>query len=235
MAAQGSGCRGGPPDGVAVVPCGAVHPMSVFTIACAACVVGLLVAERRGARAGVWVFKPLAAACFIAVALAGGALDTPYGWGVLAGLALSMAGDVLLIPRGAPHVFLAGMLAFGLAHVAYAVTFAARGVSAAATAAAAVILAAAAWGILRWLGPHLDARWRLPVRAYVVVIFSMVALAVGCSAAGGPTGIWLGAAIFAVSDLFVARERFVESGFVNGAVGLPLYFGAQLLIASTVS
>jgi len=218
-----------------VVPCGGVDPAPLLVVACAACVAGLLVAERLGSRAGVWVFKPLAAACFVGVALAGGALDSPYGRGVLIGLALSMAGDVLLIPRSAPHVFLAGMLAFGLAHLAYAVAFAARGVSAAATAIAAIALVVLAWVILRWLGPHLDARWRLPVRAYVVVIFAMVALAVGCSTAGGPGGIWLGAVIFAASDVFVARDRFVEPGFVNGALGLPLYFGAQLVIASTVA
>jgi len=39
--------------------------------------------------------------------------------------------------------------------------------------------------------------------------------------------------VFGISDLFVARQRFVSSGFVNAAVGLPAYFGAQLLLAYT--
>ena len=44
-----------------------------------------------------------------------------------------------------------------------------------------------------------------------------------------------GAAMFCVSDLSVARDRFVSPGFVNGAWGLPLYFGGQLLLAASVA
>ena len=35
--------------------------------------------------------------------------------------------------------------------------------------------------------------------------------------------------MFFLSDLCVARDRFVSPGWENRAVGLPLYFGAQLL------
>ena len=44
-----------------------------------------------------------------------------------------------------------------------------------------------------------------------------------------------GALAFAISDLAVARERFVTPSFVNGAWGLPLYFAAQLTLAGTVT
>jgi hypothetical protein len=40
--------------------------------------------------------------------------------------------------------------------------------------------------------------------------------------------------MFYLSDLAVARERFVSSTFWNRAWGVPLYFGAQLVLASTV-
>ena len=40
---------------------------------------------------------------------------------------------------------------------------------------------------------------------------------------------------FALSDLSVARDRFVRPGFANAAWGLPLYFAAQLVIASSVA
>lgn len=38
---------------------------------------------------------------------------------------------------------------------------------------------------------------------------------------------------FFVSDLAVARDRFVEPGFVNRFVGLPLYYGAQIVFAAS--
>jgi hypothetical protein len=32
----------------------------------------------------------------------------------------------------------------------------------------------------------------------------------------------------------VARDRFVEQAFVNGAWGLPLYFAAQIVLALSI-
>jgi hypothetical protein len=41
--------------------------------------------------------------------------------------------------------------------------------------------------------------------------------------------------MFALSDISVARDRFVSKAFANRAWGLPMYFAAQLILASTVS
>jgi hypothetical protein len=43
-----------------------------------------------------------------------------------------------------------------------------------------------------------------------------------------------GSVLFYLSDLFVARQKFVVSEFVNILLGLPLYFLAQILIASSI-
>jgi len=43
-----------------------------------------------------------------------------------------------------------------------------------------------------------------------------------------------GAMLFLLSDLTVVRNRFVEHAFVNRAVGLPLYYAGQLMLAFTV-
>jgi hypothetical protein len=40
--------------------------------------------------------------------------------------------------------------------------------------------------------------------------------------------------LFYLSDLAVARQRFVHASFVNRAFGLPLYYAAQILIGLTV-
>ena len=51
-----------------------------------------------------------------------------------------------------------------------------------------------------------------------------------------PTADWdwripLGAALFIVSDVAVARQTFVQAAFANRLWGLPLYYGGQLLLA----
>lgn len=203
-----------------------------FAIAMSGCVAVLLVAEYRAWRVGVWLAKPAAAVCFVAAALSFGALETSYGRIVLAGLVLSLCGDVLLIPKGRPRVFQAGIAAFGLGHVAYLAAFALRFESPGRAAICAGLASLALRGLLDWLRPHVPAEMKLPVYAYVAVISAMLVAAAGAS----PSSMWIlaGAAMFYLSDLAVARDRFVANSFANRAWGLPLYFAAQLVLASTV-
>jgi hypothetical protein len=46
-----------------------------------------------------------------------------------------------------------------------------------------------------------------------------------------PTAVMAAAVAFYLSDVSVARDRFVAPGFDNRIWGLPLYYGAQLLFA----
>ncbi|MBW2297136.1 MAG: lysoplasmalogenase, partial [Deltaproteobacteria bacterium] len=43
-----------------------------------------------------------------------------------------------------------------------------------------------------------------------------------------------GALSFYVSDLFVARDRFLKNESLNRLLGLPLYYGGQFLLAFSV-
>lgn len=184
-------------------------------------------------RSGVeWIAKPLAALTFIAAGWASGALESLWGTVLFVGLVLAAIGDVLLIPRD-ERAFLAGLISFLLGHVAYAIAFGIRGLDLVWTAAAAGILAVVAVPVVRWLWPNVEAGMRVPVMAYVVVITAMVALAAGTLGAVGDPRVLTGAFVFYLSDLCVARDRFVQKGFANRLVGLPLYFGAQLVLAST--
>jgi len=72
------------------------------------------------------------------------------------------------------------------------------------------------------------------VLLYLVAISSMMSLAAGTWAAAGGSLIVAGAGLFVLSDLAVARNRFVAPGFVNRAWGLPLYFAGQLLLAASI-
>ena len=208
-----------------------------MTLAIAVTAVGLagaLLAERAGARAAMWLTKPVASAGFLLAAWLAGAEGSDYGRLILAGLVLSWLGDVLLIPR-ARAWFLAGLGAFLLAHVVYAVAFALRGVSPRATAVACVPIVVVGVLVLRWLRPHVPRRMRAPVVAYVVAISTMVALAIGTFAARGDLRVLAGAILFWISDLFVARNRFVSPGLENRVMGLPPYYAAQLLLAASCS
>jgi uncharacterized membrane protein YhhN len=180
------------------------------------------------------LFKPLASLCFVALALEGGALESSYGLLLISGLILCLFGDVFLIPSN-DKTFIAGLGSFLLGHLLYALAFFQLAVH--PTAMLISLLPVAALGIisLRWLWPHLPPNMKVPVCAYVVVICTMLLAASLCW--GTTPGAWilLGAWGFAISDLSVARNQFVSPGFSNRLWGIPLYFGAQLLLAWSVN
>ncbi len=207
-----------------------------FVIACAGAVAGLLWAERQDNARLRWAFKPAASLAFILAGLSAGALDSPMGLALLAGLVLSAFGDVLLIPRSNP-LFAAGLAAFGSAHLAYAYGFALGGIRFGYEAAIAGGLTLAAG--LFFLRPMRGAMGALsaPVAIYILVISAMVTLSVAHFMAAGADAalrLAIGAAAFAASDIAVARDQFGKRDFLNKAWGLPLYYGAQCLIATAV-
>lgn len=199
-----------------------------FTVTCVAGLAALLWAEtnqptwRRPA-------KMVASTAFVAVALSLGAGATSFGRWMLAGLVLSWLGDLLLTYRGR-SAFLSGLVAFLLAHVAYIVAFVVRGVATPQWLFVAGMFVAGAF-ILRWLWPHVDQQMRMPVLAYVVTITVMVLVAAATAQAEPDWRIPVGAVAFYLSDVAVARNRFVAPGVINRLWGLPLYYAAQLLFA----
>jgi len=194
--------------------------------------IGLLVAEGRDDQPVIWVCKPLASAGFVGAAIAAGALGSAYGKAILIALILSWLGDVLLIPQH-QGAFLGGLAAFLFGHFAFGAAFLLRGPSPAWTALALALLGAIAVGVDRWLLPYVPSSLRIPVRVYIAVITTMVALAAGTLAAGEPPIGVLGAFGFFLSDLSVARDRFVRPSFLNKLWGYPVYYAAQLLLAAS--
>jgi uncharacterized membrane protein YhhN len=193
------------------------------------CTLGLLLAEAKGSQLGKWLTKPLASAAFVALAFSRGALGSGYGTIVFAGLILAALGDVLLIPK-ALLSFRLGILAFLLGHLAFLVAFVLRGISMLHASAVLLVCAAIAVLVLRWLWPHAG-ELKGAVVAYIAIISVMVPAAMGTSVQHGNVLIALGAIAFYVSDLSVARDRFVHESFTNRLWGLPLYYGAQVLLA----
>jgi uncharacterized membrane protein YhhN len=201
---------------------------ALVTALTSAAVVATLWALRSGSRLHR-TFKMTAATGFVAMALTAGAADTGYGRVVLVALALSWIGDLSLTYPG-KKAFLAGLAAFLLAHMAYVAAFVVRGTASPhpLEVAAIGIVSLAAVG---WMFPHVGRSMRGPVLAYVVAITAMVILAGSTAEFEADARLRLGAVLFYLSDIMVARDRFVAPGFANRLVGLPLYFGGQLLLA----
>lgn len=202
---------------------------------CAVAVVGLLVAERVQSRLGVWLTKPVAAGAYVWLALGQGALGSLYGRWLLMGLVLCWWGDILLIPKDRRSWFRLGIVSFLAGHLAYIVAFLELPKGWLGLVVGCVLAAALAWFVLGWLGPKLPAGFRRLVVIYVAVICCMLVAALTSADGSGIGSIALGASLFALSDISVARDRFVAKAFVNRAWGLPLYFAAQLILASTVA
>lgn len=149
---------------------------------------------------------------------------------IIAALVLSAAGDIALSRRG-ERAFLAGLVAFALAHVAYAAAF--FGLSTGAPPLLpAVALVALALSTEVWLTPHGGAlRW--PVRIYVTLITVMGLAALALP--GARALALAGAMAFILSDAILALQRFrmaqasVWQRPASVALWL-LYVGGQALI-----
>jgi uncharacterized membrane protein YhhN len=205
-----------------------------LTAACLVSVLVLLAVDRRELPLGRVVAKLAASTCFVGVAVALGAAGSTYGQLILGALVLGWMGDALLLSR-APKAFMGGLGAFLLSHVLFAAAFLSGALSAQAMGIAAVVAVVFGAGVLRWLLPHAPKEFKAPVLAYVVVILAMCVAAAGHAFASQRWAVLVGALLFTASDLSVARDRFVEQGYVNRLWGWPTYFVAQLVLAWTVA
>ncbi|CAO3624538.1 unnamed protein product [Cunninghamella blakesleeana] len=199
----------------------------------------LLVSEHYRLRKGRWIFKPLASAGFLLSAIANNPKGTDimnsshYNKSVILGLVLGAAGDVLLIPKSG---FIYGLFSFLLGHITllYAFTLHGADMKHATTAIAATTATAGIVG--SWLIPKIkDPVMKGAVVGYMTVISIMVVTATSSFPhAPLPRHQLVGALMFYLSDLFVAREEFAGKSKLNQWIGLPLYYMGQILLAGTL-
>jgi uncharacterized membrane protein YhhN len=194
----------------------------------------IIAAKRRGW--AFYVLKPLTTVLILGLALtqhSSMALHPSYMLLVAAGLVFSLAGDVLLmLPRDR---FVAGLVAFLVAHLLYIRAFTLEGVR--ATWWIVVPLAAYAVVLLRILLPHVAAKLKAPVVVYALVLLAMAWAAVERDAGGRAGGMYaaLGALLFVASDTALAINRFARPFRGADAVVLGTYYAAQTLIALSIS
>jgi uncharacterized membrane protein YhhN len=182
-----------------------------------------------------FVFKPLTTLLVIAHAWPRGRELPAVRRAVLAGLGLSLLGDVALLwPESG---FLAGLLSFLLAHLAYLFAFT-RVQPLASWWPAFAAYALLAGGILAALWPGVPVSLRAPVAVYVVCLAAMAAQAAvlgwkarGTGAAGRSVLLALGGALFVSSDALLATNRFASAVPWSGLWILSSYWAAQWCIA----
>jgi uncharacterized membrane protein YhhN len=187
-------------------------------IAVLAAIVGALLAGDDPGRAWQWlhwICKPLATALIFLLAWrAVPALSLRYRRWILAGIACSLLGDILLmLPQ---DLFVAGLLAFLGGHLCF---LAALLGDSRFSARQPLLLACLAYGAINLylLWPSIAAPLRLPVIVYVLVLTSMAGQALvrarqfarrGDAQARSARRAAVGALLFMLSDSLLAWNRF---------------------------
>jgi uncharacterized membrane protein YhhN len=210
---------------------------SVIIVIAVVLLAGLIFFEKTGNRKGVIPTKTILSLFFVIAVIVQPHPVPSYYHLLLAGLILCLIGDFFLaLPQ--KLMFLAGLISFLLGHVLYVLAFfSVASISGLIWPGVAVVLLISG-SVFLWLRPHLGGM-KIPVFAYVVVISIMVVGAwailidsgLSCE---GRIVIFVGALLFYVSDIFVARDRFYRKEFLNRSIGLPLYYAGQFLLAFSV-
>ena len=204
--------------------------IGLVAIACAILVAALFFGNPPVAA----VAKLVASSGFVALAVRVGSLQSTYGRVILAGLVFSWFGDAFLIGQS-QGLFMLGLGAFLLAHIAYVTAFVGRGMRVRSMAVAALPILAIAIAVTVWLRPYVPTELEFPVRLYITVISLMVVSAIGTHGHKPSTVVLAGALLFFLSDLSVAALRLVQTDVPTYLLGLPLYYSAQVCFAVSAS
>lgn len=212
------------------------HPMPWILLAIvASALLAIAGAYGIGGRNLHYACKPLTTALVLLLALRAPRAGPPrVRQGVVAGLVLSLAGDVWLMLPG--DYFVAGLASFLLAHLCYLVAFSAEA-RLGARSGPFVVYAVVATSMLAVLWSRLPAGLHAPVTVYVVVLAVMAAQATARAQVVATPAARLaavGAGCFVLSDASLAFDRFHTPFPAAIALVLATYWLAQGLIAASL-
>jgi len=197
----------------------------------------LLYSEKRQNAKAILITKSILSLLFVLTAFLQPQEDPAYYHYLIAGLILCLMGDVFLALPG-ERMFQMGLVAFLVGHILYILSFLSLSEVShwISSGTLAIFLISAA--IFFWLRPYLKSML-FPVLIYILVITVMLSGAwavfrespLNLSARAF---ILVGAGSFYFSDLFVARDKFIQEAYRNRLIGLPLYYAGQFLLAFSV-
>jgi uncharacterized membrane protein YhhN len=206
---------------------------AVLLAAAGAAAVADWVAVGRSIRTLEYAAKPAVMVGLIAFAVTLRPVSSAERWFFVVALALGLASDVfLMLPR---DMFLAGLVAALVEHVAYIAGFRARDFHAGLLAIATLIALAS---VAIFLPPIVRAVRRAqpalvaPILAYVAVFVVMVMSAGGT----GSLIALVGALLFFYSDAVLAWNRFVKPLPYGRVINIvPYHLGEALLVLSLLT
>lgn len=199
--------------------------------------IGVLFHEKKKNRLPLLITKSILSLLFVITTLIQPHPVPVYFHYLLMGLIFCLVGDVCLaLPQ--KKAFMGGLVAFLLGHVLYIISFSTLVTISRWFSPGVLMMVVLSILIFLWLRPHLKSML-IPVLLYIIVITLMAigALAVFWKSSFQVSGralILAGALCFYASDIFVARQRFIQEEFWNRILGLPLYYTGQFMLAFSV-
>jgi len=201
----------------------------------------LIRAEIRGARKQAYIFKPTATLLVILVAMfsfLNATSHCSFSLMILAGLLLSLIGDVALLFQQRGKAFLIGLASFLLAHVVYSLAFLMYETFTFLDLISLTLLTSAGIAFYQLIKAGLGAM-KIPVVAYIIIISIMVNrafAALGSPAFGRTQALFIafGALLFYISDMILAAHRFWKP-LKRYRINLAFYYAGQVLIALSAS
>ncbi len=185
-----------------------------------------------------YLFKPLTTLLIFGLAWSSSpAVSLPYRSAILAGVALSLAGDIfLMLPRSVLSAgFLLGLGSFLCAHLCFLRAFAGDS-PLFAKPAVPLLLGTIGAGNLLVLWPGLSAGLRLPVLGYVICLLAMSAQSITRDLHlrnSGSRMAAIGGLLFMLSDTLLAYNRFHAALPWSALLILGTYYPALWCIASS--
>jgi uncharacterized membrane protein YhhN len=198
---------------------------------------GLLYYEKKKDRILLLITKSSLSLLFVLTALLQPHPVPAYYHYLLVGLIFCLVGDVCLaLPQ--EKAFMGGLFAFLIGHIFYILSFSSLIQIDHWISAGLFIIFGLGALIFLWLRPHLKSML-IPVLLYILVITVMAsgAWAVflkSSFAISGRAFLLAGSLCFYVSDIFVARDKFIKEEYTNRLLGLPLYYAGQFLLAFSI-
>ena len=208
--------------------------VSLLLAVAAASSITAIAADLRGRVGLAQIFRPLAMAAIIILALVRpAAMSESYRIFIVGGLIVSLVGDVFMMLR--KKRFTAGLIAFLLAQFLYSAAFL-QTMAARIEVMTVLPLLIYAIFMMRTLFPHLGPL-KAPVVFYIMIITVMAGLAIQRYIDIGGTPAFfalIGAILFVVSDTILALNRFVKKIPIAQLFILGTYFTAQIFFALSV-
>jgi len=198
---------------------------------------GVLYCEKKKDRLRLLIIKSVLSLLFVMTAILQPHSVPAYYHYLLVGLIFCLIGDVCLaLPQ--KKAFMGGLVAFLVGHVFYISSFLSLIPIFHWISMELLIIFGISALIFRWLRPHLKSML-IPVLLYILVITIMAsgAWAVFWKSSlpiSGRTLILVGSLCFYVSDVFVARNKFIKEEYRNRLLGLPLYYTGQFMLAFSI-